>query len=64
MVISWPRRIKPDKTPRPQFLHVNDVVATLYEILGINACAFAAMLDDHGPPLLVQPPLVERGRVA
>jgi len=35
MVISWPARIKPDKTPRPQFLHVNDVVPTLYEILGI-----------------------------
>jgi arylsulfatase A-like enzyme len=36
MVISWPARIKPDKTPRPQFHHVNDVVPTLYEILGIE----------------------------
>ena len=36
MVISWPRRIKPDKTPRPQFHHVNDIVPTIYEILGIQ----------------------------
>ncbi len=36
MVISWPRRIEPDATPRPQFTHVNDVVPTLYEILGIT----------------------------
>jgi len=36
MVISWPARIKPDRTPRPQFHHVNDVVPTVYEILGIR----------------------------
>ena len=36
LVISWPKRIKPDKTPRAQFHHVNDVVPTLYEILGIR----------------------------
>jgi arylsulfatase len=36
MVISWPNRIEPDKTPRPQFTHVNDVVPTIYEILGIQ----------------------------
>ncbi|MFV8817618.1 arylsulfatase [Haliea sp. E17] len=36
MVISWPTRIKPDGTPRPQFTHVNDVVPTIYEILGIT----------------------------
>jgi len=36
MVISWPARIKPDMTPRPQFHHVNDVVPTIYEILGIQ----------------------------
>jgi len=36
MVISWPKRIKPDKTPRSQFTHVNDVVPTIYEILGIQ----------------------------
>ena len=36
MVISWPKRIKPDKTPRSQFTHVVDVVPTIYEILGIE----------------------------
>jgi arylsulfatase len=36
MVISWPQRIQPDDTPRPQFTHVNDVVPTIYEILGIS----------------------------
>jgi arylsulfatase A-like enzyme len=37
LVISWPKGIKPDKTPRPQFHHVNDVAPTLYDILGIKA---------------------------
>ncbi len=36
MVISWPKSIKPDKTPRSQFHHVNDVVPTIYDILGIT----------------------------
>ncbi len=36
MAISWPARVKPDKTPRSQFHHVNDVVPTIYEILGIT----------------------------
>ena len=36
LVISWPKGIKPDATPRSQFHHVNDVVPTIYEILGIN----------------------------
>ena len=36
LVISWPRGIKPDATPRSQFHHVNDVVPTIYEVLGIN----------------------------
>ena len=36
LVISWPKGIKPDKTPRPQFHHVNDIAPTLYEILGIT----------------------------
>jgi len=36
MVISWPKGIKPDKTPRPQFQHVNDIAPTLYEIIGIK----------------------------
>ena len=44
MVISWPERIKPDKTPRPQFTHVNDVVPTIYEILDIQA---PKVVDGH-----------------
>lgn len=37
LVISWPKVIKPDKTPRSQFHHVNDIAPTLYQILGIRA---------------------------
>lgn len=44
MVISWPKRIKPDPTPRPQFHHVNDVVPTIYEILDIEA---PKIVDGH-----------------
>jgi arylsulfatase len=36
LVISWPNRIKPDKTPRPQFHHVNDIVPTIYDVLDIQ----------------------------
>ncbi len=36
MVISWPKGIKPDKTPRSQFHHVDDIVPTIYDILGIT----------------------------
>lgn len=36
LVISWPKGIKPDKTPRAQFHHVNDIAPTLYDILGIK----------------------------
>lgn len=35
MVISWPKNIKPDETPREQFLHVNDIVPMIYDILNI-----------------------------
>jgi len=44
MVISWPKRIKPDKTPRSQFTHVNDVVPTLYELLDITP---PKIVDGH-----------------
>jgi len=37
LVVSWPKQIKADKTPRSQFYHVNDIVPTLYDILGIKA---------------------------
>ena len=36
MVISWPKGITPDKTPRSQFHHVNDIAPTIYDILGIT----------------------------
>jgi arylsulfatase len=36
MVISWPKGIKPDKIPRSQFHHVNDIAPTLYDILKIT----------------------------
>jgi arylsulfatase len=36
MVISWPKGIKPDRIPRSQFHHVNDIVPTIYEIVGIK----------------------------
>ncbi|QQY83812.1 arylsulfatase [Tamlana sp. s12] len=36
MAVSWPKTIKHDKTPRPQFHHVIDVVPTVYELLGIT----------------------------
>jgi arylsulfatase A-like enzyme len=36
MAIRWPSKIKPDATPRPQFHHCNDLVPTIYEIVGIN----------------------------
>ncbi|TXL70556.1 arylsulfatase [Vineibacter terrae] len=37
LAISWPRSIKADKTPRTQFHHVNDIVPTLYDVIGIKA---------------------------
>jgi arylsulfatase A-like enzyme len=36
LVISWPRGIQPDRTPRTQFHHLNDIVPTLYEVIGIK----------------------------
>ncbi|HMR39238.1 MAG TPA: arylsulfatase [Ignavibacteria bacterium] len=36
MVVSWPEKIKADKTPRGQFHHVNDIVPTIYDVLGIT----------------------------
>jgi arylsulfatase len=36
MVISWPKGIKPDRVPRSQFHHVNDIAPTLYEVIGIT----------------------------
>lgn len=36
MAISWPAGIKPDNIPRSQFHHVNDIVPTLYNVIGIT----------------------------
>jgi arylsulfatase len=36
MAVSWPKRIRADRTPRAQFHHVNDIVPTIYELLGIT----------------------------
>ena len=36
MAISWPKHIQPDKTPRSQFHHVNDIAPTIYDVLGIQ----------------------------
>jgi len=35
MAISWPRKLSADKTPRPQFHHVIDIVPTIYDMLHI-----------------------------
>jgi arylsulfatase len=37
MAIRWPKHITPDPQPRTHFLHCNDIVPTLYELLGISA---------------------------
>jgi arylsulfatase A-like enzyme len=36
MAIRWPAKIAADGTPRSQFHHVNDVVPTIYEVVGIT----------------------------
>jgi arylsulfatase A-like enzyme len=36
LAVRWPAKITPDATPRAQFLHVNDVVPTIYDLLGIT----------------------------
>jgi arylsulfatase A-like enzyme len=36
LAVRWPVKIKPDAAPRAQFLHVNDVVPTIYDVVGIT----------------------------
>jgi arylsulfatase len=36
MAVSWPKKIKHDNTPRPQFHHVIDIVPTIYEVTAIE----------------------------
>jgi arylsulfatase len=45
LVIQWPAKIKPDATPRAQFHHCNDIVPTIYEVVGITP-----PLDVNGVP--------------
>lgn len=40
MAVKWPGKISPDATPRDVFLHCNDIVPTVYEILGIQPPRF------------------------
>jgi arylsulfatase len=37
LAVSWPKSIKADKKPRAQFHHVNDIVPTIYNVIGIPA---------------------------
>lgn len=45
MVVRWPAKIAADPVPREVFLHCNDVVPTIYEVVGI-----AAPQTVHGQP--------------
>ena len=36
MAVRWPAKITPDPKPRSQFHHCNDVVPTIYELVGIT----------------------------
>ena len=36
MTVRWPAKIAADARPRAQFHHCNDLVPTIYEVLGIN----------------------------
>jgi len=40
LVISWPAKIKHDTKIRSQFTHVNDIAATIYDLLDITAPDF------------------------
>ncbi|TJZ81750.1 arylsulfatase [Rhodococcus oryzae] len=35
MAVRWPANITPDPVPRDRFLHCNDIVPTIYDIVGI-----------------------------
>jgi arylsulfatase len=36
MAVRWPARISPNATPRSQFHHCNDLVPTIYEVVGVT----------------------------
>ena len=37
LAVSWPKAIKPDAATRTQFHYVNDIVPTIYDVVGIKA---------------------------
>ncbi len=37
LAVSWPKSIKVDSAPRTQFHHVNDIVPTIYDAVGIES---------------------------
>lgn len=37
LAISWPKGIQADPQVRPQFHHVNDIVSTVYDVIGVPA---------------------------
>ena len=47
LVISWPKKIKHDGKIRSQFHHVNDIAATLYEILEITPPKFVNGVEQQ-----------------
>ena len=36
LAVRWPAKVSADPTPRTQFLHCNDVVPTIYQVVGIE----------------------------
>ena len=36
LAVRWPAKVAADPTPRPHFLHCNDVVPTIYQVVGIE----------------------------
>lgn len=46
LVMHWPDRIKDAGSIRNQFHHVNDIVATLYEVIGVEAPAVRRGLEQ------------------
>ena len=61
LAVKWPAKIKARPTPRPQFHHVNDVVPTIYEIIGDHAAARRQRLRA-GPDRRREPRLYVRRR--
>ncbi len=68
LAVRWPGKIKPNAVPRAQFLHVNDVVPTIYDVVGItpprvvngieqdpiDGVSFASTFNDAKAPEVVQ----------